>query len=1762
MEAEGVADGLAGRGSEMRLGRRAERGSRLALEDRVMRSAWMVLMMALGPMAFGQTTRPADPQVEAAPAAVVPGEGAGATLVANDERPGVDGARPATPVLIPDRPGGAAAGLVPTTRPALNRPGVTAGGKTLPFPASVTAVLPPATQPATVVKVGVPGTQPSGADLARLQQVAETKLQSLPGGQTPAATVSSIGKLSGNPVEIEVTSDGTLVMTGEEGDLAILEAFINLMDQQPLFKPEFKIFKLKSGDATELAEKIARLWETTKKPSTGQLRPEDRLAIIPEPRANLLMVAVSEANMELITTIVTQLDQPSLGGTVTFEPVQLKYIKAGEAEQKLKDILKSLAQRKKQSADLFTIVADARTNMLLVSAPAEDMEQIKHLIGLMDVEPTAESGAVVKVGIYPLEKAVAKDLADALTKMLERDSDDAKAIKEQIRRLQVIRKAPDGSEKQLSDLDLDKPIKIFGEAGTNSIIVATTEKNLGPMGEIIHLLDTAPIADAMVVKVIPLEHADADALMASLKAIFEEGKRLPEQPGKTVAGRMPPDVIGQSLAYNIGLSADKRTNTLVVSGRPEQILLVQQIVKSVDIEQTVGRYAPRLVTLQHADVKTVAEGVQKLIDQQQKVAEKTLSPTAAERERSLIIPDTRTNSLIIVAKEDKFEELSKLVRDLDEIKDTWLGAIQLIALENLAATDVADKIEEIWKGRAEARRQGGLKEDKPVIVSDTRSNSLVIASTPDDFAAIQDLVQRLEAQKVSPMADIRTIVLVNNDVTKVADIVRTLFTERLKQSLAKGQEEQPSDRITVVEDALSRTMLVASSKTTFEEVKKLVTQLDVPPSADGVFRTFQVRNADISKAAKLVTDLFDKGLYIGSGDRKNLPESATKVTVVPDVRSSSLVVSASPQNLAIVESLLKEIDREDIANMPADAKFFNIKHADVISLADMMQQMFKGMQAGMGADQKDQLEVTIIPDTRSKALIVTGARFAIKRAEELVPKLDVETQGAAYTFKVYTLKEAAASKLEPVMTEMFQKRSAQGESTKRTPINIIADDQSNSLVITASSDDHQMAEHLISLLDRKSTIAEQMEIFPLADAKAKTISETLTKLIEQQQGKNKGGFAVTPEERTNSLIVWANPALMENVRTIIAKLDNSRVKTEMGLRVFRLRNAKAEDLSKQLDDFFKKAGSSTGSQNETAKQMIIKFLGVDPKTGEERMRSLVYQDVTITPDKNTNSLLVLAPEEHIEMLRTLVEMLDSVEPQTADLMVFPLRNSDAKEIQQLLEDLFKSKSGSSSSGSTPLLMTGGAAAAEGGAGAAVELTFSVDERTNSLIAAGSPAYLRIVESLVYKLDYQEVEERVQRVIQLRNRTSEDVAGAMKAFFDEEKQAMEAAQKGEAASRQLMRQVTIQEGGKGSNTLVVSYNPRMESQVVAMVNELDRAPAQVMIQVLMAEVTINDNFELGMEFALQDLVFSEKKYTGPNGVVQGEGFDKILGTSVGALGQSGGAGISFTVTGEDFDFLFHALQAEGQLEVLSRPSIMVQDNQDAEITIGQRVPTVQDVVVSSSGVVTPSVTYEKVGVILKVTPIVNADGYVNLEVSPEVSQIGQSPVTISTGVSLPTFDERSAKTTVTVKDGETVIIGGLITSNETKSESKVPLVGDIPGIGNLFRASTRKTSRTELIIMLTPHVIRTPEEARTLSVEMRDQTGLNDNIRRSPLMQGLQVKPDADQFGPVDVLRPTGEQKKRSDEPADQFGPEVEPYGPPVSAIQTKPERPTLTVRVK
>ncbi|MFQ5412338.1 MAG: type II secretion system protein GspD, partial [Phycisphaerae bacterium] len=229
-------------------------------------------------------------------------------------------------------------------------------------------------------------------------------------------------------------------------------------------------------------------------------------------------------------------------------------------------------------------------------------------------------------------------------------------------------------------------------------------------------------------------------------------------------------------------------------------------------------------------------------------------------------------------------------------------------------------------------------------------------------------------------------------------------------------------------------------------------------------------------------------------------------------------------------------------------------------------------------------------------------------------------------------------------------------------------------------------------------------------------------------------------------------------------------------------------------------------------------------------------------------------------------------------------------------------------------------------------------------------------------------------------------------------------------------------------------------------------------------------------------------------------------------------------------------------------IMCQDNQEASMNIGQRVPIPSASGQTTGGTVQTSVSYEEVGIQLEVEPHINPDGWVYMRIRPEVSSIADSTIQIGPGVFAPIFNTRNAETWVAVKDGETVIIGGLITTSETDSESKVPLLGDLPGLGALFRTTVRAKSKTELLIALTPRIVRTVEDGRRLSIEERDKSGIiTPQMKQSPYFGNIRVEPEtADEIPSIEEPPPdwTPRGGEYDVEPAKQPAPkEKKRYGP-------------------
>ena len=267
-------------------------------------------------------------------------------------------------------------------------------------------------------------------------------------------------------------------------------------------------------------------------------------------------------------------------------------------------------------------------------------------------------------------------------------------------------------------------------------------------------------------------------------------------------------------------------------------------------------------------------------------------------------------------------------------------------------------------------------------------------------------------------------------------------------------------------------------------------------------------------------------------------------------------------------------------------------------------------------------------------------------------------------------------------------------------------------------------------------------------------------------------------------------------------------------------------------------------------------------------------------------------------------------------------------------------------------------------------------------------------------------------------------------------------------------------------MTASKNFERVKEIIA---QLDRVIPQVLIKVLIAEVTHDRTLDLGLEFSILNLRPSERG---------SELFTDFDVTDFEAADQTGG--LVMKLLEKDVTATLRALDAVGKLDILSRPYILTSDNQPATITVGQEVPFIRQTRTTETGQTINTIEYEDIGIILKVTPHINPDGLVIMDIAPEISTVTAVTVPISEGVEAPVYAKRSAESRVGILDGQTIVIGGLVEDQKTEDVSKIPLLGDIPLLGRLFSRTVKKTGKTELLIFLTPHVAPEAEALKAIS----------------------------------------------------------------------------------
>jgi general secretion pathway protein D len=289
-----------------------------------------------------------------------------------------------------------------------------------------------------------------------------------------------------------------------------------------------------------------------------------------------------------------------------------------------------------------------------------------------------------------------------------------------------------------------------------------------------------------------------------------------------------------------------------------------------------------------------------------------------------------------------------------------------------------------------------------------------------------------------------------------------------------------------------------------------------------------------------------------------------------------------------------------------------------------------------------------------------------------------------------------------------------------------------------------------------------------------------------------------------------------------------------------------------------------------------------------------------------------------------------------------------------------------------------------------------------------------------------------------------------------------------------------EADEAHNALLISASARDYDLIRQVLEGVDVPPLQVLIEVTVAEVGLNDQLNYGVEYFINS----------------GRG-NVLLSTAGGTITNSSGlpVGITPPLPGFALSYLsgnfqpraiLDLLSAVTQTKVISTPRLLVLSNQTARLQVGDVVPIITQSATStetSNPLILNNVTYKETGVVLEVTPRVNAGGYVTLDVNQSVSNV--VPTTTST-INSPTIQQRRLTSTISVKNGESILLGGLIQQTDSRNNSGIPVLNEIPGVGALFGTRTNASGRTELIMLMTPRVISNEAEARDVTASISEQ----------------------------------------------------------------------------
>jgi len=566
------------------------------------------------------------------------------------------------------------------------------------------------------------------------------------------------------------------------------------------------------------------------------------------------------------------------------------------------------------------------------------------------------------------------------------------------------------------------------------------------------------------------------------------------------------------------------------------------------------------------------------------------------------------------------------------------------------------------------------------------------------------------------------------------------------------------------------------------------------------------------------------------------------------------------------------------------------------------------------------------------------------------------------------------------------------------------------------------------------------------------------------------------------------------------------------------------------------------------------------------LRPFVSSRGTLVANRETNVLIITDAASNIRRVLDIIKLVD-VQVSLDELQIIPVSFADAAEVATILNQLFAGGRLRASVGvpGIPTTPTPGAVAPGAGGTTSTERQPLViaEKRSNSLIVHGRKSEIEMIRRILAQLDINVTGGRRVFIYFAENAKSKDLAATLNAIYGA-KETVPAGQPTPPLTSRPAGQpppppspapttapgaplgitdVGLAEGqfrfiaDETTNSVIVTTTPRQWTDIEPTIRSLDKMPRQVLIEVLVAEITLNDDTRLGLDWAIKTGKFNIAQQSlttstsGSQTISPPSGFE-TLGAVTSIAGLASGL-TAFTFATDQFFAMLNAFASDNRINVVSNPHVMTSENKKAIINVSTSVPIVtgqqtgtQTVPATTGGTTTTQVTgslnqtveYRDAGVILTVTPRIGERGTVALDVKQEVNSVGPAVAPTNS----PSFLKREAETSVVLLNNQTLVLGGLIQDRRTITQRGIPLFYKLPIIGYLFGFKENLIEKSELILLITPRVVGTPVDAQRITDQMRRATPeLNDAVRKAPRAPATAPPgtPTTPQPAPVPPLAP-------------------------------------------